>query len=129
MRAWIRFITAGKAAAPEGGLVAPMPGKVVAWLAKPGTTVEKGAPLLILEAMKMEHTIAAPTAGKLNAFRFAVGEQVSEGAELVEFEKTEVHIMRLPGKVKIVEIGSARRPPEREEHSPDGGEDRADRSS
>jgi 3-methylcrotonyl-CoA carboxylase alpha subunit len=79
----------GEGGGPEGGLVAPMPGKVVAWLAKPGTTVEKGAPLLILEAMKMEHTIAAPTAGKLNAFRFAVGEQVSEGAELVEFEKTE----------------------------------------
>jgi len=71
----------------EGGLVAPMPGKVIAWLAQPGSQVEKGAPLLILEAMKMEHTITAPTAGKLNAFRFAVGEQVSEGAELVDFSK------------------------------------------
>jgi len=71
----------------EGGLVAPMPGKVIAWLADPGSQVEKGAPLLILEAMKMEHTITAPTAGKVNAFRFAVGEQVSEGAELVDFTK------------------------------------------
>ena len=73
----------------EGGLVAPMPGRVVAWLAKPGTNVEKNAPLLILEAMKMEHTITAPAAGKLEGFRFAVGEQVSEGAELVDFAKSE----------------------------------------
>jgi 3-methylcrotonyl-CoA carboxylase alpha subunit len=62
---------------------------VVALLAEPGARVEKGAPLLILEAMKMEHTIAAPAAGKLNAFHFAVGEQVSEGVELVDFEKSE----------------------------------------
>jgi 3-methylcrotonyl-CoA carboxylase alpha subunit len=47
--------------------------------------VEKGAPLLILEAMKMEHTITAPSAGTVQAFRFAVGEQVGDGAELVEF--------------------------------------------
>ena len=71
----------------EGGLVAPMPGKVIAWLAQPDADVEKGAPLLILEAMKMEHTITAPTAGKVRGFRFAVGEQVTEGAELVDFEK------------------------------------------
>jgi 3-methylcrotonyl-CoA carboxylase alpha subunit len=71
----------------EGGLVAPMPGKVIAWLAKPGAEVAKGAPLLILEAMKMEHTITAPAAGTLKAFKFAVGEQVTEGAELVDFSK------------------------------------------
>jgi 3-methylcrotonyl-CoA carboxylase alpha subunit len=69
----------------EGGLVAPMPGKVIAWLAQPGADVDKGAPLLILEAMKMEHTITAPAAGMVKAFRFAVGEQVTEGAELVDF--------------------------------------------
>jgi 3-methylcrotonyl-CoA carboxylase alpha subunit len=68
-----------------GGLTAPMPGKVVALLAQPGQRVEKGAPLLILEAMKMEHTITAPTAGTLQAFCFAVGEQVGDGAALVEF--------------------------------------------
>jgi len=71
----------------EGGLVAPMPGKVIAWLAQPGVEVAKGAPLLILEAMKMEHTITAPAAGTLKSFRFAVGEQVTEGAELVDFVK------------------------------------------
>ncbi len=75
----------GEGHAVEGGFAAPMPGKVIAWLADPGTDVAKGAPLLILEAMKMEHTINAPAAGRLERFRFAVGEQVSEGAELVEF--------------------------------------------
>ncbi|MCL2656430.1 MAG: acetyl/propionyl/methylcrotonyl-CoA carboxylase subunit alpha [Betaproteobacteria bacterium] len=70
----------------EGGLLAPMPGKVIALVASEGAQVEKGAPLLILEAMKMEHTIAAPAKGTLKAFRFAVGDQVSDGAELVEFE-------------------------------------------
>ena len=72
--------------AGEGGLTAPMPGKVIALVAKVGEVVEKGAPLLILEAMKMEHTIAAPAAGTLKAFRFAVGEQVADGDELVEFD-------------------------------------------
>ena len=63
-----------------------MPGKVVALLAQPGQKVEKGAPLLILEAMKMEHTITAPAAGVVKAFCYEPGEQVSDGAALVEFE-------------------------------------------
>lgn len=78
---------AGEGQGAEGGVAAPMPGKVIAWLAQPGTDVEKGTPLLILEAMKMEHTITAPAAGRLVAFHFAVGEQVSEGVDLVQFEK------------------------------------------
>ncbi len=69
-----------------GGLTAPMPGKVVALLAQPGQKVDKGTPLLILEAMKMEHTITAPAAGTLKAFCYAAGEQVVDGAALVEFE-------------------------------------------
>jgi 3-methylcrotonyl-CoA carboxylase alpha subunit len=68
------------------GLLSPMPGKVIALLAKPGAAVEKGAPLLVLEAMKMEHTISAPHAGTVKSFRFAAGDQVDEGVELVEFE-------------------------------------------
>ena len=63
-----------------------MPGKVIALLAKPGAVVDKGAPLLVLEAMKMEHTITAPRAGTVKSFRCAAGEQVAEGVELVEFE-------------------------------------------
>ncbi len=78
---------AGSAHEEEGsGLVAPMPGKVIALLAKAGDAVDKGAPLLVLEAMKMEHTISAPHAGTVKSFRFAAGDQVGEGAELVEFD-------------------------------------------
>jgi len=72
--------------AQGGGLTAPMPGKVVALLAQPGQKVEKGTPLLILEAMKMEHTITAPATGTVKAFCYAAGEQVADGAALVEFE-------------------------------------------
>ncbi len=71
------------------GLRAPMPGKVIALMVEPGTQVEKGAPLLVLEAMKMEHTISAPRKGVLKAFRFAPGDQVSDGAELLDFEGVE----------------------------------------
>jgi 3-methylcrotonyl-CoA carboxylase alpha subunit len=69
-----------------GGLTAPMPGKVVALLAAAGQQVDKGAPLLVLEAMKMEHTITAPKNGRVKAFRYAAGDQVADGAELVDFE-------------------------------------------
>ena len=55
--------------------------------APPGV-VAKGAPLLVMEAMKMEHTIAAPADGTLRGFLVAAGEQVAEGAALVEFEET-----------------------------------------
>ena len=68
------------------GLRSPMPGKVIALLAEAGTTVERSAPLLVMEAMKMEHTITAPTKGLLKAFRCAPGDQVADGVELVDFE-------------------------------------------
>ena len=70
----------------EGGLKAPMPGKVIALIAQVGAKVDKGTPLLVLEAMKMEHTIHAPKAGTLKAFRCAVGDQVVDGVDLVDFE-------------------------------------------
>jgi 3-methylcrotonyl-CoA carboxylase alpha subunit len=72
--------------AAEGGLRAPMSGKVVTHLAKLGETVAKGAPLLVMEAMKMEITLYAPHAGKLASFRYAPGEQVAEGEELAIVE-------------------------------------------
>jgi 3-methylcrotonyl-CoA carboxylase alpha subunit len=77
---------AGEGGGAEGGLTAPMPGKVIALVASVGARVDKGTPLLILEAMKMEHTICAPADGTIKAFHFAVGEQVSDGAELVDFK-------------------------------------------
>jgi len=77
---------AGEGSGAESGLTAPMPGKVIALLAEPGTRVEKGAPLVVLEAMKMEHTLVAPATGTVKAFCYAVGEQVADGAALAEFE-------------------------------------------
>ncbi len=73
-------------AGAHGGLLAPMPGKIIAILAEAGAKVSKGAPLLILEAMKMEHTITAPSDGVLKSHRFAVGDAVGDGAELVDFD-------------------------------------------
>ena len=70
------------------GLRAPMPGRILELIAAPGAIVRKGAPLLVLEAMKIEHTILAPAAGTLTGFHVAAGEQVAEGAELVSFEPT-----------------------------------------
>ena len=69
-----------------GSLAAPMPGKIVAHLTAVGAQVAAGEPLLVMEAMKMEHTLCAPSAGRVNGFPFAAGAQVSEGAVLVGFE-------------------------------------------
>ena len=70
-------------------LTAPMPGKVVALNTAVGNTVEPGASLLIMEAMKMEHTIRAPAKGIVKQFHYQVGDRVEEGAELLEFEVLE----------------------------------------
>lgn len=69
-----------------GHLTAPMPGSVVSVLVNAGDKVSKGQPLIIMEAMKMEHTIVAPFDGKVEAVYFAAKEQVKEGAELVALE-------------------------------------------
>jgi 3-methylcrotonyl-CoA carboxylase alpha subunit len=70
-----------------GGVAAPMPGKIVAVLVSAGARVAKGTPLVILEAMKMEHTLTAPAAGMVRGILFSTGEQVAEGAELIAFER------------------------------------------
>jgi len=67
----------------EGRLTAPMPGKVIAVLVEPGAVVEKGTPLIVMEAMKMEHTIGAPAAGTVSEVLYAVGDQVADGAQLL----------------------------------------------
>jgi 3-methylcrotonyl-CoA carboxylase alpha subunit len=72
-----------------GLLTAPMPGKIVAVMVESGARVKKGAPLMILEAMKMEHTITAPADGTVTDLNFPIGALVSEGAELVGFEAGE----------------------------------------
>ena len=69
-----------------GGLTAPMPGKVIAVHVSPGDKVKRGQALLVMEAMKMEHTIAAPTDSVVKALLYAVGDQVSEGAALITLD-------------------------------------------
>ncbi|MFL6657017.1 MAG: acetyl/propionyl/methylcrotonyl-CoA carboxylase subunit alpha [Massilia sp.] len=77
---------AGEAEAAGGRLTAPMPGKVVAVLASKGQEVKKGDPLVIMEAMKMEHTIAAPSDGLVEEILYQVGDQVADGAPLLAFK-------------------------------------------
>lgn len=77
---------AGDGAGEGGRLTAPMPGKMVAFLAQPGDKITKGQPLAVMEAMKMEHTIAAPRDGVVAELLFAIGDQVGDGAELLRLE-------------------------------------------
>jgi 3-methylcrotonyl-CoA carboxylase alpha subunit len=74
------------AEARGGSLTAPMPGRIIQVMSRPGDAVKKGQALLILEAMKMEHTITAPADGVVKEIHFAAGEQVLEGSELVTLE-------------------------------------------
>jgi 3-methylcrotonyl-CoA carboxylase alpha subunit len=75
---------AGEAAADVGRLTAPMPGKVVSFAVKAGDTVVRGQTLAVMDAMKMEHTIAAPADGVVLELLYAPGDQVAEGAELLK---------------------------------------------
>jgi 3-methylcrotonyl-CoA carboxylase alpha subunit len=70
----------------EDKIVAPLPGTVVALLAEEGARIEKGAPILTLEVMKMEQTLRAPYAGVLKKIKCKVGDIVQEGVELAEVE-------------------------------------------
>ncbi|MFN7607972.1 MAG: biotin/lipoyl-containing protein, partial [Ralstonia sp.] len=80
---------AGEADDEGGKLTAPMPGKVIAVLAAPGQTVAKGAPLVVMEAMKMEHTLTAPADGVVESVLYGVGDQVTEGVQLLAFKPAE----------------------------------------
>jgi acetyl/propionyl-CoA carboxylase alpha subunit len=70
-------------AVAAGSLVAPMPGAVVRVLIDVGATVAKGEPLVVLEAMKMQHTVASPIDGVVSEVRVAAGQQVDAGSVLV----------------------------------------------
>ncbi len=73
----------------SGGLTAPMPGRIAAVHVKKGQTIAAGQPLIVVEAMKMEHTIPAPAAGKVSEVRFKAGDQVREGEVLLVVEEAE----------------------------------------
>jgi 3-methylcrotonyl-CoA carboxylase alpha subunit len=74
--------------AEEGSLLTPLPGTVVAVHVKPGQAVERGAALITVEAMKMEHTLTAPYAGVVSRIPFGVSDRVAGGAVLVELQAT-----------------------------------------
>ena len=77
---------AADGAAEGGRLTAPMPGKVVSFLAKAGDKVQRGQALAVMEAMKMEHTISAPHDGVVEELLYGVGDQVAEGGELLRLK-------------------------------------------
>ena len=72
----------------EGSLTAPMPGVITVLSANPGDAVAAGKPLLVMEAMKMEHAIKAPYDGVVKGYKFKPGDQVKDGDLLVEFEES-----------------------------------------
>ena len=78
-----RLAHAGDTHAEAGRLTAPMPGKVVSFAVKAGDNVSRGQALAVMEAMKMEHTIAAPADGTVEELLYVPGDQVAEGAELL----------------------------------------------
>ena len=82
-----RFVEPGSTVAP-GSLVAPMPGMVIRVAAALGDAVTAGQPLLVLEAMKMEHTLAAPNDGVLAELNVTAGQQVDVGTVLALVEST-----------------------------------------
>ena len=73
---------AGGAVAGDGVIRSPMPGKVASVAVKAGDTVAKGQTLMVLEAMKMEHALAAPFDGEVTSVSVSAGDQVSEGVAL-----------------------------------------------
>ncbi len=77
-----RFIEPGNEI-PEGGLVAPMPGKVIEVRVKKGDKVKAGDTLIIIEAMKMEHSIKATENGKVTKLMVSLNQQVDNGATLL----------------------------------------------
>ncbi|GAA2544736.1 ATP-binding protein [Pseudonocardia hydrocarbonoxydans] len=76
-----RFVDPSSVQVP-GSLLAPMPGTVLRVLAEPGAAVTAGRALVVLEAMKMEHTVAAPADGELTELHVAAGDQVATGQVL-----------------------------------------------
>jgi 3-methylcrotonyl-CoA carboxylase alpha subunit len=81
------FVAAEAAGISADRIVTPMPGKIIQVLVKPGETVKKGQALAILEAMKMEHTLAAPGDATVASVEVAQGDQVVDGAVVVRFQR------------------------------------------
>jgi acetyl/propionyl-CoA carboxylase alpha subunit len=86
----VRVVERGSSSSGSGGgLTAPMPGKVLTVMASVGESVDEGQPLVVMEAMKMEHQICADVTGTVTAIHYAAGDQVDQSAVLVEIEPAE----------------------------------------
>jgi 3-methylcrotonyl-CoA carboxylase alpha subunit len=83
------LLAADAAGVSTDRVTAPMPGKIVQVLVKPGDTVRQGQPLAVLEAMKMEHTLKASADAQIESVEVGVGEQVGEAAVIVRFAKAQ----------------------------------------
>ncbi|MCW7537236.1 acetyl/propionyl/methylcrotonyl-CoA carboxylase subunit alpha [Aquabacterium sp. A7-Y] len=84
---WLDAIAhAGEGGHDAGRLTAPMPGKLIALHVQAGQSVRKGQALAVMEAMKMEHSIAAPADGIVDVVLYRVGDQLAEGAELLRLK-------------------------------------------
>src|SRR5690606_21215765 len=97
-----------EAADPGGSLTAPMPGKIISVAVQPGDRVKAGDTLLVMEAMKMEHTIHAPREGVVQEIYFQPGEQVSDGEQLIALSDAWSNFRRapdLPGSWKQRKVG------------------------
>jgi 3-methylcrotonyl-CoA carboxylase alpha subunit len=81
-----------------GRLTAPMPGKIIEVTAQPGQRVRRGEALLVLEAMKMEHTIVAPADGIVEGVHFSPGDLVEEGAALIAFSADGKEVADAPSR-------------------------------
>ena len=75
--------------ADDGGMTAPMPGKILEIMCNVGDEVEAGQTLIVMEAMKMEHRIIANSPGSITAIHHAVGEQVEAGVVLIDIDDEE----------------------------------------
>ena len=80
---------AAQDSALSGNLSAPMPGKLLSFAVKVGDKVKAGQALAVMEAMKMEHTVAAPSDGTVAELLYVPGDQVNEGAPLLRLESKE----------------------------------------
>ncbi|MEJ0084885.1 MAG: acetyl/propionyl/methylcrotonyl-CoA carboxylase subunit alpha [Pseudomonadota bacterium] len=96
------YLPPAEVADRHGGLTAPMPGRVIAILVQEDDQVARGAPLIVMEAMKMEHTVKAPAPGTVMRILCKVGEQVKEGAELLTLADPQARSGGAPASVSQV---------------------------
>ena len=85
---WERMEPGATSSGHDGGLAAPMPGKVLEVLVDVGQSVTAGDALMVLEAMKMEHRIVATSGGVVTAVHFQANDQVAQGAALLSIEES-----------------------------------------